>query len=244
MVFTFAIPLLQESAIAFQDSFGETKTPIKDARGWIYQILTKTAVTWVTTQGNGGIGLKTLNNFGKMQQKDVSLKEIKLSDWIPKSDPDWIPELWDQDDIQAFEIKIGTELFKKLENVFAITRYGTTKLNDSLMEWDKKRDVPSEEKESHAEMLDKNIEDSKKFSNHPIEKFLHGVLIKPILDKVEEYEKKLLDKEYDELYKEEDEKVKDKEKKPEEVKDKEETTPSKEKNPPLPGTRQDHKKKQ
>lgn len=217
MVFKFAIPLLQESAIAFQDSF-DSKTPVKDARAWIYQLLTKTGVTWVTIQGNGGIGLKTLDNYGKMQQKDISLKELKIAEWIPKSDPTWIPTLWDKDDVQAFEIKIGTGLFEKLEKVFASTRYGTIKLNESVMAWDSKREVPPEQKESNQEMIDKNVKTSKEFENYPIEKFLQGILLKSILDKVEEHEKKLLDKEYEELYKDEDKET-----------------------PPLPGARPDPK---
>jgi len=205
MVFKFAIPLLQESAISFQDSF-ESKTPVKDARSWLYQILTKTGVTWLSTQGNGGIGIKILDDNGKVTYKDVSLKYLKVKDFIPISDPNWIPDLWDKDDIQAFEIQIGTTLFEKLENIFAINRYGAIKLNDSVIAWEKKKDVPEHEKKSHQDNLDKTIKESKKYEAFPLEKFLQQILLKPILDKVEAHEKKIMDKEFEELYPEEKEK--------------------------------------
>ena len=219
MTFTFPIPLMQETAIAFQDSF-DSKNPVKDARAWIYQLLTKIGVTWSSTQGNGGFGVKFLDDNGKLELKDISLKEIKIEDYLPLSDPNWIPKLWDKNDVQAFEIKIGQTLIEKLRNVFAITRYGTIKLNDSVVAWEKKRDVKPEEKEAHEKTLEKDIENSKEFQEYPLEKFLHGILLKPILDKVGEHEKKILDKEFEKLYEEE----------------------NKEK-PPLPGERPDPKEK-
>lgn len=217
MVFTFAIPLIQETAIAFQDSF-DSKNPVKDARAWIYQILTKTGVTWLSTIGNGGFGVGFLDENGKMDKKDISLKDLKMQEYLPVSDPNWIPKLWDKDEVQAFETKIGTELIEKLRNVFAVTRYGAMMVNDSIVAWEKKREVKSDEKESHDKKLQEDIEHTAEYKDYPLEKFLHGLLLKPILEKVEEHQKKIFDKEFEELYKEE----------------------NKEK-PPLPGARPDPK---
>ncbi len=209
MVFTFKVPLMIESAIAFSDSFGDSKEPIKDARAWIYQLLTKKGVEWVVTQGNGGIGLKTVDKQGKQETNDVSLKDLKLAELIPKSDPDWLPELWEPEEVQPFETKIGKSLFEKLENTFALNRYASMELNKSILDWQKnKTDVRPEDKEEWQKNIKKMEEENKKFKKYPIEKFLHGILIAAILDKVKEHETKLLEKEYEELYADEDAKDK------------------------------------
>jgi len=220
MVFTFAIPLIQDIAIEFQDSF-DSKTPVKDARAWIYQLLTKTGATWISAIGNGGFNITFLDEYGKVTKKDISFKEIKIEKFLPLSDPNWIPDLCDKDDIQSFEIKIGDTLIEKLRNVFATTRYGTIKLNDSVVAWEKKRDVKPDEKDAHDKMLEKDIENSKTFKAHPLEKFLHGILLKSILDRVEQHQKKIFDKEFEELYKDEEKEI----------------------TPPLPGSRPEPKNK-
>ncbi len=198
-----------ESAIAFSDSFGDSKEPIKDARAWIYQLLTKKGVEWVVTQGNGGIGLKTVDKNGKQETDDISLKDLKIKDWVPKSDSDWLPDLWESDEVQPFLMKIGDSLLEKLKNTFAINRYAAMELNKSVLAWQKgKTDVKPDDKEDWQKNIKKMETDNKKFKNFPLEKFLHGILIGPILDKVKEHETKVLEKEYEELYKEEDEKEK------------------------------------
>lgn len=209
MVFTFKVPLMIESAVAFSDSFGDSKEPTKDARAWIYQILTKKGVEWIATQGNGGIGLKTVDKNGKQESEDISLKDLKIKDWIPKSNADWLPELWEADEVQPFEMKIGASLLEKLQNTFAINRYAAMELNKSILAWQKgKTDVKPDDKEAWKEGIKKLETDNKKFKNYPLEKFLHGVLIAPILDKVKEHETKQLEKEYEELYADEDAKDK------------------------------------
>ncbi len=209
MVFTFKVPLMIESAIAFSDSFGDSKEPTKDARAWIYQLLTKKGVEWVTTQGNGGIGLKTVDKNGKQETEDISLKDLNLKNWVPKSDGDWLPELWEADEVQPFEMKIGDSLLEKLKNTFALNRYAAIELNKSVLAWQKnKTDVKPDDKEEWQKNIKKMETENKKFKNFPLEKFLHGTLIKAILDKVTEHETKVLEKEYEELYADEDAKEK------------------------------------
>jgi len=154
-----------------------------------------------------------MDDHGKQKTENVSLKDINISKWTPKSNPEWLPELFESEEIQAFEIKIGDSLMEKLKNVFAVNRYATVTLNQSVMKWSKNRtDIKPDEKEENKENMKKMEEDFKKIKDSPLEKSLHGILLKPILEKVKEHETKLMEDEYEKIYKEEDDEAKKKEK--------------------------------
>ena len=203
MPFTYQIPLLQETSISFQDSF-EGKEPLKEIRGWIYQIITKKGAEWVDIQSNGGINVKTIDKYGKTTSEQISLKEIKLKDFLPAENPDWCPDFWNKDELQNIEIKIGDVLIEKLRNVFAITRYATIQLNKSLIDFESKRkDVLESDKSLHSEQLQTIKDQNEKYFNYPLEQYLHGIVLGPIIAKVKEHEQKILDAEFEKLYPEE-----------------------------------------
>lgn len=199
MPFTWNIPLLQETAIAFQDSF-EEKDPIRSARAFIYQILTKKGAEWIDLEGNGAVIVTTIDKHGSQKKENIPLKDIKIEKYIPKSDPEWFPEFWEKEDLQSFETKIGDNLIEKLKNVFAVNRYVTTELNNSILVNQAKLEFPPEQKEKAKDELDALKKQIKEHDKITLEKFLHGAVFTELLNKVREYEKTLLDKEYETLY--------------------------------------------
>ena len=221
MVFSFKIALPDDLFISFMDSFGDEKTkdPIREVRAWIYQILTKKGLEWTQTQKNGQFTLRKIDKNGKTDFKNMKLTDFDLKEWIPESDPNYIPDSLDADRVSTFEMKLGTTLTEKLQNVIALNRLISIRFNESLLSYERNRDNKTiEDPDAHKKELKQETKRHEEFQNYPIEHFLRNFVINDIAKKVEDHEKEILDDEFEKLYPDDDKKEKIKKKKLQPVK--------------------------
>jgi hypothetical protein len=207
MTFSVKIALDEETFASFQDSF-DSKNPIRDARSWVYQILTKEAKNWISIKGTGGFNEQTIDTkTGKPKTKQVKLSKFNLDDYTPQSNPDYVHKLLDPDHVQTFQLTLGNSLTEKLQKLFALRRCGAMRYNESWLHWANQRDVSEvNDKEAWEEEIKQFQDDYNEYKDLPIEEFIRAVIINKIFEKIQEHETKLMDKEFDELYPEDEDK--------------------------------------
>lgn len=134
---------------------------------------------------------------GKMNQKSISYKDVDLEKYALSSNPSWIPQGLDQDDLAVFEMKVGEKTHNHLINYCKIHGARIVEYNNSLP----KVKVP--ENNQVVEKLDPRFKPLVFASC--FEEVVHQALTEPITRLLDQSAQELFDKENEEIEKAEKE---------------------------------------
>jgi len=200
----------EENRIALEDCFMDT--PNTDARKFIFDTLKMACHDAKKSLRNKTTLVNQRNEFGQIQQQEISLKDIDLSKYELDSNPKWLPKGLEPSDSKPIELKLGDNTMQYLKAFGQIILIRHEKFNqaeEDFYKTAKARLIAAKTPDTQMEMWEKQQVTMREQRKLEIPNCLEAALFASIWgiiqQKIDQSDMAIFDKEFSEQYKPENE---------------------------------------